>query len=177
MGLVATGLATAAAAQSGKPGGEGPAGDPGAPVAAAQREVSRAPFQQYVFADCSDGRIDCTLDFDVVPASSRLEIQNVSCHIEYTPSLDVRASQLLVLRPNLSIASASTLVPTFVSTPLRTASAGVAAEGSYHVYAANHAVFVFASAGRRFQAFFRKGQGGTFLLVACHISGHMVKLG
>jgi hypothetical protein len=50
-------------------------------VGAPRAEISRTPYQQYKFnANCL-GQFDCKIDFDVVPANSRLEITNVSCYV------------------------------------------------------------------------------------------------
>jgi hypothetical protein len=135
-------------------------------------EVSRTPFQQYHFTHCNTDEI-CTVDFRRVPSGSRLEITNVSCYLEVsarTGSPELRVAQLLLLRPNDSIATASTLLlgqqhTSFTST------------GNLRGYAANHAIDVFAPAGHYFQAYadpLRPIDSVSFL--ACHISGDLVRL-
>ena len=141
-----------------------------ATVALAQ--VSRTPYQQYRFKNCPVNA-NCTIDFPTVPPASRLEITNVSCYLEVsaptgTPAL--RVAQLLLLRPNDSIATASTLL-------LGQQHTSFTATGNLLGYAANHAIDVFAPAGHHFQAYadpLRPIDSVSFL--ACHISGDLVRL-
>jgi len=137
---------------------------------------AKTPYQQYRFTSCSVNQ-NCTVDFPTVPASSRLDITNVSCFIEIfsppTTSPGVRFAQLLVLRSNNSILTVSTLL-------LEQQSSTFIPNGGGNIkgFAANHAVAVFANAGQRFQGYVDPlGANDRVSFMACHISGNMVKLG
>jgi hypothetical protein len=142
-------------------------------VGAPRAEVSRIPYQQYTWnEEChvGAGTPTCTLDFDVVPANSRLEITNVSCWLQMSSAPAIlRAPQLLVIGGGGTIVSASTLVPTVLFR-----------REDETIWTLNHAVQVFADAGQRFQGWFNKdrfsGDLVVWRLIACHISGHLVKL-
>ncbi len=131
-------------------------------------ELSRAPYQQYVVKQSCVAAVDCVVNFNRIPLSSRLDIKNVSCQIEIKATVfgeqpTLRFAQLLVLNSNNSIATASTLAPVKVNTG---------------IWSLNHAVSVFANTEQAFQVLtrnFHTGDQTTFL--GCHISGQMVKLG
>jgi hypothetical protein len=170
--LVVMALATGVLAQSGKPDRES---DPGLQEAAAVVEVARIPFQQYRFTTTCPVNENCTVDFGTVPPTSRLEITNVSCYVEVVaPSTDfpsLRVAQLLVIRSNGSIATASTLM-------LEEQHATFPPSSSTRGFAANHAVTVFANAGQHFQAYADPlGPTDRVGFMACHISGTLVRLG
>ena len=60
------------------------------------------PYQKYLNGDC--GLKVCKINFDPVPAGSRLDIQNVSCYMRLaresgTGNVTIHAAQLLVIRP------------------------------------------------------------------------------
>jgi hypothetical protein len=127
--------------------------------------VSSFPYREYIHHSCtSDG--NCFFTFTPVPANRRLEIGNVSCYLETQLGTIVRSFQLHVLRPNLAIATAVTLLPTFVD-----------ADELGKYWALNHQIDAFATAGQRFQIFVEPGSQDQFVtFVACHISGDMLVL-
>jgi hypothetical protein len=140
----------------------------------APAQVSRTPFQQYLFTNCPVNE-NCTVDFRTVPPASRLEISNVSCFVEIlgptTSTALVRAAQLLVIRSNGSIGTASTLL-------LEQQHSTFTASNNTRGFAANHAVAVFANAGQHFQAYVDPlGANDRVSFMACHISGTLVRLG
>jgi hypothetical protein len=145
----------------------------GPQISAAVTELSRSRFQQYVFSSCLPAQSDqCFLNFAKVPASSRLDISNVSCYF-YT-QIPMRVAQLLVIDSQNKIQTASTLQASRLP--------GVSPETETD-YVANHAVSVFANAGQHFQIFFNGNRPGFVSLfgeikfIGCHISGDLVKLG
>jgi hypothetical protein len=162
--LVAITFSTSARAQSGTPA---TSVDQSPQVASPAVELSRSPYQQYLFAGCPTGQ-DCTVTFSKVPSSSRLEITNVSCFIEVfttgTDEQELRGVQLWVVRHATgAVVTASTLVPIKVTRAR---------------WAINHPVSVFANAGQAFEVFVDVlSATDSVQLMACHISGQMVKLG
>jgi hypothetical protein len=170
--LIVMAFATGAPAQSGKPDRES---DPSLQETAAVVEVARTPFQQYRFTTTCPVNENCTVDFGTVPPASRLEITNVSCYIEVVaPPTDfpyLRVAQLLVIRSNGSIATASTML-------LEEQHANFPPSSSTRGFAANHSVAVFANAGQHFQAYADPlGPTDRVGFMACHISGTLVRLG
>lgn len=171
MALMAIALATVAPAQADAPDRESEESLQAAPAAG---EVSRTPFQQYLVTGCPVNT-NCTVDFRTVPPASRLEITNVSCYLELfaTPRAfpALRVAQLLVIRSNGSIATASTLL-------LEEQNTHVTPSSITQGYAANHPVAVFANAGQHFQAYADPlGPNDGVGFMACHISGTLVRLG
>ena len=130
--------------------------------------ASARPFQQYLNGVCGASAKICRINFIKIPAGSRLDVKNVSCYIRINEepgggNAQVRASQLLVLGATPgSVVNAVTLVPR-----------SEAFTATEHGYAANEAIFAFASAQQRFQAYVEI-VAGTFSQVACHISGDMM---
>jgi len=134
-------------------------------VAPRLSELSRARYQQYVYAqscaECFDYYLE--VDFKKVPRSSRLDISNVSCYVKGIGAYDLNYLQLWVMKPNGEIASASTLAPMKVS------------DVNNKTWAVNHAVSVFATAGQHFRI--RVESFSIVNLLGCHISGDIVTLG
>jgi hypothetical protein len=97
-----------------------------------------------------------------------LEITNVSCFIEVfttgTDEQELRGVQLWVVRHATgAVVTASTLVPIKVTRAR---------------WAINHPVSVFANAGQAFEVFVDVlSATDSVQLMACHISGQMMKLG
>jgi len=141
---------------------------PGPGSRAALEDVSRRPFQQYVYQPCPIV-FPCILNFAPVPPRSRLDVSNVSCLIQFGSDLTVmKFAQLLVRNEADGIVSASTLVPIAIGS----------VSPSRNSWAANHAVSVFASARQHFQILLEVGGPLTANdFMGCHVSGQMVKLG
>jgi hypothetical protein len=123
--------------------------------------VEAQPIQQYKNGACTSSKI-CTIDFLTTPTGKRIEVTNVSCYLRVTGSSELHAMQFLVAQGS-SIVSAFTVEPRLIG----------GAPGTSYVYAANHPVFAYATAGRRLQAYVELKQG-AFSQFACHISGQMV---
>src|SRR5262245_46087631 len=105
-------------------------------VGAPRAEISRTPYQQYVWNSTLDEQFTSKIDFDVVPANSRLEITNVSCHLNVSSELiRLLATQLLVIGTDGTIVTASTLTPTILFPGQ-----------NVHIWTVNHTVCVFADA-------------------------------
>jgi hypothetical protein len=153
------------------------------PVSAAQipqvsspgKEISRTRYQQYVYTTCKNqSEINiCVLDFDKIPVSSRLDVSNVSCHIQSQIAPGIL--QLLVMSAQNKILSASTMVPTRVHSYID--------DSKWLYFASNHAVSVFANATQHFQIYMVVGIPGSIdvfhdiQFLGCHVSGDLVKLG
>ncbi len=170
--LAAVGLSTQAPAQATHPAV--PA-DQGPQIARHATEISRTPYQQYVSKqNCARG-VACQITFSKVPASSRLELTNISCYIEMISTAgpvdtgadlripEIRSVQLLVHNSNGGLSSVSTLAPIVVQPNL--------------TWAMNHEVSVFAAGGQSFQFVVTPVfPENLVIFFACHGSGEMVKL-
>jgi hypothetical protein len=118
------------------------------------------PYQLYKNGSCTAAKI-CSIDFPAVPAGRSLEISNVSCYLRVDGASVLNAMQFLLME-GAAVKSALTVEPRLIG--------GSAATSL--VYAANHHVLMFVSAGRRLQAYADLTQG-TYSQFACHISGRM----
>jgi hypothetical protein len=143
-------------------------------VSAPRAEISRTRYQQYTWNESCGEQPICRIDFDVVPANSRLEITNVSCYVNLrgpnTANIILRVPQLHIIGTGGTVVTASTLAPTVLHSGDR----------DEIIWTANHAVDVFADAGQHIQGFFQRHEfdtvGNRWKIIACHISGHLVKL-
>jgi hypothetical protein len=128
------------------------------------------PYQSYEYTQvCS---VPCVLNFARVPANKRLEISNVSCLVRWDSVANpmyIDNMQLLVVTPNTMVTASNLApIPTHTMTPQ--------VPHSRLSFSANHAVSVFATAGKNFRAVVDTTGGVAASFFACHISGQMVTL-
>jgi hypothetical protein len=133
----------------------------------------RSPYQEYAFAQndaCSVGTV-CTLNFRRVPSEARLEISNASCYVKLKgtngDNAFVKVIQLLVLKANGSLVTASNMAPYLTGR-------GVEGGNVWRTFSFNHPIRAFAGARENFQAYVEQNEVALFDFVACHISGDMV---
>lgn len=127
----------------------------------AQSAETRTPYQKYVNIDCPVS-VDCILNIASV-SEGRLEITNVSCIIQTgdtTAGAKLHTAQIQVMNGSTFVSGLS-LAPVEVR------------KDTIGMWAANHAVFIFAKAGQRVRA---NVHGIAITFVACHISGTLVKI-
>jgi hypothetical protein len=123
-------------------------------------EIARAPFQIYLSTDCTGS--PCMLDFPQVPANSRLDISNVSCVLEAPATAGtLHVVQLHVLDVNGNFIAGATLAPILTR------------DAAFRIWAANHSIFLYAPTGWYFRVSVLHA-GIRFM--ACHISGHLVRI-
>jgi hypothetical protein len=138
--------------------------------------VTRTPYQAYARQTCVSAT-GCQVDFPLVGANLRIEINSASCYMSgdfSQSSFTARARpdylQLLVATTTANYVAGVLLVPKIVGV-----AAGNGVGPGTITYASSDHLFAFASSSQRIQILLYP-LIGTFHSLACSISGEKVKL-
>jgi hypothetical protein len=130
-----------------------------------------ARFQKYLNATSCPGSGLCNVDFANVPAGKTLDISNVSCYLrmEDSGAAGLYAMQLLQIGAGGGILNAVTLDPQITDSGTPTG------QNFSSIWAANHTIYAFATAGQHFRATAQlMNVSGRITQFACHISGQLL---